>query len=358
MSDPRFDWLGLTDDQIDSEVLRLGIAQTRTEEGPSFSFTATVMRFVALVVRWIFRVAIRPIGNQFDPRRATGEYLNLAGVLAGVPVRAARPTRGHATVTSAAGGRVRQGERIEAGGQGFTVDYDAQLAAGAATSVAITAEVAGPDGNVAAGTAAAFASPPQRAPDATVRLDADWIRAIGFDADDPTDDPEPYRERVLAGLGVRGFAEIEARYRLAALGVEGCTAAQTVRTPRGLGSVDLLVLFGGRLPTDSQLADVRAALREAQLTGADVVVRGPTTVSVTVTAEITGTALTTDAEAAILAWWRANVGIGADVLVQSLYADATAGLPGLTSIVYRSPLSNLDGSRGLWFSPVISVTAA
>ena len=93
----------------------------------------------------------------------------------------------------------------------------------------------------------------------------------------------------------------------------------------------MAVLFGGLLPSDAQLDVVRAAIDEANLTGDDTRVVAPRVITVVVAATITGTAVTTDVEDAILAWWRANISIGAGVSEAALHAGATAGVAGITS---------------------------
>ena len=161
---------------------------------------------------------------------------------------------------------------------------------------------------------------------------------------------------MLLGYEIRGDAHLIARYRLAGFSVDGVSSCVVGRAPRGPGTVNVPVLFGGRLPTNDQLDLVRAALDDAGLGGDDVRAVAPQIVTAVVAATLVGTADTADVEAAILAWWRAHIGIGDGVSEAALHAGATAGLAGVTSINYSSPAADLPAQPGIWYSPAITVT--
>ena len=359
MSDPRPAWLDLTDEQIRSDVKALADEQLGpTPRGVPATFRVTVREFMALATQRFFAVSARPMAQHVDPRIATGAYLRWHGLFAGVPLRDARAAQGNMTMTSATGGRVRAGAVAEAGGARFVVDRDVRLAAGVDTVVPVTAEATGAGGNVAAGTAVELVDP--NPDDLVARLDADWLILYGYPADDlsTAEGTERYRTRVDLGYNIRGDAQLIDRYRFTAVGVAGVSSASVGRAPRGAGSVDVAVLFGGRLPTDGQLDVVRAAIDEANLAGDDTRVVAPRVITVAVVATITGTAVTTDVEDAILAWWRANIPIGAGVSEAALHAGATAGVAGITSINYSSPVADLPAIAAAWYSPSISVARA
>ena len=359
MSDPRPDWLDLSDEQIRSDVKALADEQLGpTPRGVPATFRVTVREFMALSTQRYFATAARPMAQHVDPRIATGAYLRWHGLFAGVPLRAARAAQGSMTLTSATGGRVRAGAVADAGGARFVVDRDVRLPAGVDTVAPVTAEATGAGGNVAAGTAVELVDP--NPDDLVGRLDADWLILYGHPADDlsTSEGTERYRTRVDLGYTIRGDAQLIARYRFTALGVSGVSSASVGRAPRGAGSVDVAVLFGGLLPSDAQLDVVRAAIDEANLAGDDTRVVAPRIITVAVVATITGTAVTTDVEDAILAWWRANISIGAGVSEAALHAGATAGVAGITSINYSSPVADLPAIAAAWYSPSISVTRA
>lgn len=358
-------WSTLTDAEIREWVLTTAEAESDFERSDPVGPLTGLYELIALAQQRAWAVAIRPIVENIDPEVATGVHLRVHGLSAGARYRsAARAARGYVTVVSATGGRARTGAVVEAGGQSFAVDADVRLVAAVRTAVAVTAVTPGAAGNVAAGTAAAWASgvieARQVPADAVVTLEAQWIVTYGYDADDISTDrgTEAYRRRVLAGYAVRGNAQTEARYRLAAFGVPGVTNARTRRTPRGPGSVDVGVLVERRLPTDAELALVRAAIGEAGIVGDDILVGAPDIVSVAVAAEIVGTATDEAVEAAIDAWWRSRIGIGDGLLVQDLFREATAGIAGLESVEFSSPVANIAGTAFTWLQPAITVTAA
>ena len=306
--------------------------------------------------------AIRVLIDYISPHRATGAWLRLHGVWAGVEFRASpRATRGFVHVTSTTGGTMPAGTELSAGGQVYRTDSDATLSAGIPAAVAITATVAGAAGNVAAGAEVEFEGGEALQPaDVVAQLRADWVTWYGYDADD-LDDPAGlarFRERVVAGLAVRGVANIEARYRLFAIGVPGVSSVAMARTPRDYGSADLAFLVEGRLPSDNDIALVRAALAREVLITRDLWIRAPRVVPVAVTAEIvSGDATPAEVAAEIERWWRSNIGIGDGVELQQLYRRATARLTGVV-VEYSSPVTGLDGDGITFYEPSISVTRA
>ena len=352
------DWLTLTDEEIRDWILATAESESGFRRSASVGPITGLWETVALAFQRGWDVGVRPIAGNIDPEIATGFYLRVLGIVAGVRLRDPRAAQGYATVTSTTGGRIRAGAILEAGDQRFAVDTSTRLPAGAATAVAITAEVAGAAGNVASGTEVTIASPDPA--DVVARLDAQWLTIYGHDGDDLSSDAgvERFRRRVVLGFEIRGEAEIHARYRLAAFGVDGVSSVSVGRTPRGYGSADVAVLFDGLLPTEAQLAIVRAAIDEAALGGRDVRAVEPRIVSVAVRATITGTATVNDVEDAIAAWFRANVGIGDGVTEAALHAGATAGVAGITSINYSSPAADLPARPGIWYQPAITVTTA
>ena len=358
MSDLQPDFLDLTDQQIRTEVVSTALRESGQTAGSAVSFRMTIWETMALLIVRFYQTVLRPIAIYVDPRAATGFWLQMHGLQAAVQLRSARAARGFVTVTSAAGGRLRAGSTLEAGGLQFTTDTETRLLAGEPMATPITAVLTGDAGNVAAGSEVTLNDPDPA--DAVARLDAQWVTFYGHAADDLSTSAgvERFRTRVMLGYQIRGDAKIAARYRLAAFGVEGVSSCAVGRAPRGPKSVDVTVLFSGRLPTDEQLDRVRAAVDEAALATSDVRTVAPRVVSVAVSVSVTGTAILSEVEAAIDLWWRARVGIGDGLLVQELYAGAHAGVAGVTSIVYSSPGADLPPTPVAWYSPSISVARA
>lgn len=351
------DWLDLTDEQVRAAAVAEAAKRDGFGAAPPSSHRQKTRETMAALIQRLYRVVLRPMARAADPRQATGFWLQLHGINAGVPFRAARAARGYAHVSSAAGGTLPAGAEIQAGGQAYTADSEVTLDAGVAAAVAVTAAEKGAAGNVAAGAEAQISGEGVPA-DAEVSLRAGWITIYGHDADDLSTEAgtERYRVRVLAGYAVRGETNTFARYRLAALGVPGVSDALPVRTPRSYGSADLAVLVEGRLPTQAELELVEAAVDEDALVCRDLWVRAPSVVTAVVDAQITGTAAASAVEAAIEAWWRTRIGIGDAVLVQDLYA--AVDVDGLASIVYSSPATNLAAKPSIWYEPQITVRAA
>ena len=256
---------------------------------------------------------------------------------------------------SSSGGTVPAGQEIQAGGAVYTTDEELRLNPGTTRAVEVTASTPGASSNVRSGAAVEVQSPEPA--DLTAELRADWITIYGYDAD--TEDAngiELYRARVLAATDVRGETNTEARYRLEAIRVPGVSNVKMSRTPRDYGSTDLTFLVRGQLPNETDIEVMRGAIARAGLVCRDIRVRIPDVETVSVVAEITGTATPSEVEAEIGAWWRATIGIGDDLEVQDLYQRAAIGVPGLQTIEYSSPVASIDVQVPTWLSPSISVS--
>ena len=349
------EWLSITDQQLHDRTIAAGENESGGTRGSASGFFATIFETMAVLFAYAWRVAIRPIATHIDPRVAKGFFLQQHALMAGTPYRVAAKTRGYMTVASVAGGRLVVGDRIIAGNAVFVVDQAVRIAAGGSVLVPVTAEQAGAAGNVAPGSDAEFSPVPERLEDGTVTLQAQWVTFPGHAADD---DDESLRARTLVGYQITGDHDIEARYREAALRVDGVSSVAARRTPRGYGSADVVVLVRGLLPTQAELQLVEAALNDAGLVGEDTWTRAPSIITVSVNVTFTGTASEADVEDAITAWWRAQVGIGDGVLVQSLYNDAHGSVFGITSIDYDSPADNLPARPAVWYSPSVRATRA
>lgn len=350
MSSP--DYLDLTNEQIRDQVILEGEERSGLQGRTSVGFFRTLWETMALIVQRVYRIAIRPIAIFIDPREAPGFFLSLHGINAGAPRREARATEGNLTVTSATGGRMPTGLVLTAGAVQFETIREVVIDRGATAAVRIRCLTPGAIGNVAAGVGISWQGAPTPA-DAAGRLDAQWVALYGHDADD---DDDLYRERVLAGYLVRGEANTLDRYRLACRGVPGVTSVAAARAPRGYGSADISVLVDGDVPDADQLDLVRAAFNEAALVARDVRVTEPHAPAVDVRVLVIGDAAALTIVAAIEAWWRANISIGDQVLVQDLYTRAAAGVAGIDSIVFQSPAQNLPAQTNTWYRPVVRVT--
>ena len=63
-------WLTLTDEQLRDEVIATGQEATGLPVGPSYGATQGEWETLAMTVQRLFVVAVRPIAESADPRRA------------------------------------------------------------------------------------------------------------------------------------------------------------------------------------------------------------------------------------------------------------------------------------------------
>lgn len=339
------DWIDKTDEEIRSEAKAEGAQISGLTTGPSVGLEATIWETVALLIQRVYATAIRPFAAAADPRGATGNFLRIHGVLAGVVPRSATSAEGWAQVTVPSQVTMEAGAVIVVAGQQYAVRTDTVVPAEQPTVVPIRAVEGGTAGNVSPG--------PGEWPDnvdAAVELTASWLVAPGFDADDSDDDL--FRRRVLAGLQVRGEDQTIARLTAAAYSAAGVTDVSVQPVPRGPGSVDIGFMIDEQVPTQAQVDAVRPTVEAQGVAGRDIRMRPPTVVRQAVTITVGAPDTASGVAASLDTWWRRNVRLGGAVEESQIIAglisaghdvvDVDIALSPAQALVYYAPVPQVE----------------
>lgn len=229
------------------------------------------------------------ITAQVTPLNSEAEILERWADLYGLARRAATAATGSVTFTGTTGTAVSTGAIVQrADGQRYRVTAGGSLVAGAAT-LAVESELAGLDGNAAAGTTLILAAP-------IAGITAVTVAAGGITGglDEETDDE--LRDRLRDFVSDRPQGGSHADYEAWAREVAGVTRVFVLEHGLGLGTV--LVYFAvdndpaGPFPSAGQVASVQDRIddetrRDSRPVTAQVTVSAPTPLPVSVTLSVT-----------------------------------------------------------------------
>lgn len=107
-----------------------------------------------------------------------------------------------------------------------------------------------------------------------------------FSGGDDAESDDALRERILDSYHRLPNGANAAYYEQTALSFTGVAAAEAVRTPRGLGTVDLCVATDAGIPDDTLLEEIRAYLQEKREISVDLQVLAPSPANVNISVYI------------------------------------------------------------------------
>lgn len=314
---------------------------------------------------WQLYQFLNYIFSQAVPLESSGQWLEVHAAQVDLTRKPALKALGTVLFSRPSGASTESNIRIPAGrivrtrpdGEGIVYRYvtlaDAVLPQGAdSIAVTVEAEEYGAKANAAQGQICELATPVQGV--GAVTNAADWLTREGADAEN---DPSLQRRYVLAWQAQAGITS--AAYAAAALSVPGVVDVHVAdQHPRGEGTVDVVVQGAAGLPTESLLAAVRVAVKDAIVINHDVLVKAPTPVTVDV--QCTVELLNGDAEATralATSWIKAlfsgephvpsvpTFGIGKDV-IRDRMASGIITLPGVKRILWAAPLEDVTIAAG------------
>lgn len=332
MSDP-LTLIDAPEAEVQAAVIQIGEQQTGLRNRSPVGVLRGIWETIALIVRRLYSAHISPMYVQADRARATGVWLEMHGRYLAVPPQAATPAKGILTARAAAETQVPAGASVQRDGRDvLQVDADTTLPADTDTGLPVTATTAGAAANLRPGTALSIPA----LPGVTVTAGVNWLHTPG--ADRETDDR--YRRRIDDRWRSPGWGQPPARFRFVAEGVAGIRQAWIVRTPRGFGSMDVIVTstHPDGLPTPEQITAVRSALDDYRMICRDIRVRGAVPVPVAVDVVYAGPYTAAEVRQAI----QTTVGspVGGTLQLATIYL-AAAALPGIEYFGVRAPLADV-----------------
>lgn len=214
------------------------------------------------------------LSRQVFPDQAEETYLLRWGALFGVTRTAAAAATGNVTITGTTGTVIPAGTLLQrADGAEYATDSEATLAAGTITT-AVTAVVAGEDGNCLAGVTLAFEAPIAGATSPATVASGDLTG--GSDEEDIED----YRARVIARMQSPPHGGNAADYVAWAKEVAGVTRAWCYPLEGGAGTVTVRFVrdddSGSIIPSAGEVSTVQTYIGALAPVTATVTVAAPT----------------------------------------------------------------------------------
>ena len=348
MSDPTT-FLNKSEDEIRAEIFEIGTRETGLSNFKSTGVLRGIFETMTALISRIYIWFLSPILTQIDRRTASGFWLRVHGNNLGVPPLEATRTKGNASVKAYASGTLKAGSWVRVEGSDLRFRVTDEIAFLTGTFLApIEAEATGSIYNVTPGTPVVLTKVTQGI--ASVHLDTDWITYSG--TDEETDDA--YRSRIDDRWSAQGEGNPPSKYELVARSVAGVTDAKVIRTPRGFGSIDVLIAGSAGLPTDTQLAAVRSELESLGMVCRDLIVRAPGAVSMPVDLEFAGDYTVAAVENAARNWIVSRR-IGAGMEVRGLYTEPWDGFV-FESLEVLEPHRDVVIADNEMIVPAITVT--
>ena len=350
MSDPLTLIDGSAED-VRAAVIEIGEQQTGLRNRSPAGVLRGIWETVALVVRRIYAAHVTPMYTAADRQAATGPWLRMHAAYLGVQPLPATAAQGslqafsrEQAVTIDAGTPVA----VQGSTQRLLVTVATQLPLSVASTLPVRAENPGAAGNIAPGSLLEIVA----APGVIVTAPRDWITIPGAD---PESDAA-LRRRLDDRWASLGAGQPEAQYRYVAESRPGIARAVVVRTPRGPGSVDLVLISTAPtgVPSAAQIADVTQALDDLRMVCRDLRIVGGATVPVSISVLFEGGGYTPAQVAAAIKQGVGGIYAGGVVHMADIYT-AAAALPNLTYFGVASPLHDIDIGRNS--VPDITVTA-
>lgn len=341
--------LNKTEKQVKAEVLKIAKEETGLT---NFKSTGVLRRIVETIFRviWnLYSLYLNDIYKQANLDTATGTWLRLWGVMLGVKPKGATKTVGSLSGATYAAGSVAKGVWIEVIGTKlrFKTAKDTSFTPGK-IPIPVESEFPGAKYNIAAGTQVRSTRVIAGLRDITVP--ADWITDAAID--DESDNN--YRARIKAKWLSVGEGNPTARYKALATSVRGVVQSAVVRTPRGWGSLDLLITSAAGSPSAALINAVKDALKGKEMMGRDFLVRGPHLTNVAIKVEFAGDYTPAEVSGAIRTWVL-TLGIGQALEVRHLYSKAVE-IFDFTLYRVVAPAGNTSVPRFGKIFPVVTAT--
>lgn len=276
--------------------------------------------------------------RQILPDTADTDNLERWCSLFGLARKTAAAATGNIVFSGVAGSAIPIGTEAKAnGGTAFVTTVAGSIGAGGTTSISARASVPGVGGNQVAATVLTLTS----APAGVQSLATILAMTGGSDAESNAD----LLARLLDRIRQPPHGGAAHDYRRWALEVAGVTAAWVYPLRRGLGTLDVVIVTSGGIPSAQLVADTQAHIEDLRPVTANCLVRGPDQVLVNVTATLTLTSATLkDAaiatiQAAITAYFADLIPGG--VVYRNRIAAIISDTAGVVDFTLTSPAANI-----------------
>lgn len=308
-------WINKTEEEIRQEVFVIAKEETKLTNFKSTGVLRGFLEVLIRIVNTIYINFINPILKQTNINTATGLFLSLWALLCGVARKKATKTTGILSGTGSATGTIAAGSWITVDGTSlrFKVMEEVSIITGDFL-VPVEAEFEGINYNITPGTGMHST---QVFPGLeSIVPGENWISSLGTDEEKD----EPLRQRIIDRWRSIGEGYPKSKYEYIAATIPGVVEAKVLRTPRGHGSMDILISAVNGLPSETLIIDVKDKLGDLGLVCRDQRIRGPFPKYIDIEIEFTGDPTESEIEIATRNYIL-GIGIGKELEMRKFYVD-------------------------------------
>lgn len=336
-----------SDDEIRKEILTVATEQTGIRNFKSTGVLRGLLETFSRVILTVYQSYLTPIYNQTSLATANGHWLSMWGLMLGVVRKAATKAKGSVTITAYADGSLPAGSWVTVAGTAlrFKVLQDITFTIGTFQAL-VEAEFAGLAYNVAddPGLLTRVIAGIE-----TVSFAAEWITDAGTDEEAD----ESYRARISDRWMSQGQGNPPVSFVYYAMSVPGVKEIKLIRTPRGYGTVDVIVVSVAGMPNQPLLDAVYQALYDHALICNDLQVKAPEQIPVVINVVASGAATANAVQEAILQYVY-SLGIGGRLTIRDIYT--AVDLLDLTSVEVLAPLRDVAAPDDSIIVATVTVT--
>lgn len=276
------------------------------------------------------------LARQHFPDTADPDYLERQASLYGLSRKPAATATGSVVLTGTPATPVSAGLLLQApNGQQYEVTENGAIGGGGTVELAAWALLAGPDGNLAAASALTIV-----VPEAGIASAAVATMAGGGVAEDDAS----LRARLLERMRNAPAGGNAADYVRWATEVPGVGRAWCLPGRRGLGTVDVVIMAPGGLPSGGLLTAVQDHIEVHRPVTSDVLVLQPSLVAINITATVvlSGVSLAAaQASAAVAIAAYVDQLAPGDTVYRSRLAAAIQDVPGVVTVTVTVPAADV-----------------
>lgn len=302
-----------TDDEIRKEVIETASKELGFRNLKSTGVLRRLFEVFARFLGQVYHKFISPIYHETNLDTADGLWLDQWGLLLGVARKAATKTKGEATLVAYGEGDIDAGAWITVSGTDlrFKVLEKTAFSEGE-TKISVEAEFEGSGYNVS-GEDEGVLTKVVSGVDYIVFKEG-WISAAGTDEEDD----DSYRSRIKNLWISQGVGNPPPSFYYYAESVDGVKEVKLVRTPRGYGTVDVIVVAENGMPSEELLQDVYDALYDHALICNDLQVKAPQQKVAEISIVFSGDASENEVEEAVMQYVY-GLGIGGRLEIRGIY---------------------------------------
>jgi len=313
-------WINKNKEEIRKEITQIAKDETGLTSFKAGGVLRGIIETYNQTIYPLYQDVFNFLGGQFTHSKADGSMLDLRGRELGVAREDARKTEGTFEAEGTKSGTVKMGSWfVTDSGLRFKAKSDQAFHTRKNNKIEVEAEFPGATYNILADT-------PIRSTAVidgirTFLVPTNWISLSGGDVESDED----YRKRIKAKWESQGPDNRPGKYLSIALSHTEVNDAKVIRTPRGSGSIDLILGAIAGISSQRVCDEVRVAIGDAYLLTRDLIVKPVAALEKDFTVSYVDKDSPENVKDTLRSWLLRRK-IGESVTMRALYQDALVPL--------------------------------